>query len=290
WARGPATTFVLLDKNADILAVNAKIRSIYKTHAGEDIALAVDREIVLHPAEKWHLYAELQNGELVGGQRLRTVQLFIAIAGFILLIACINFMNLSTARSEKRAKEVGIRKVMGSRRRTLIGQFLGESVLLAALAGVLACVILMISLPAFNALVQKELSLGAGNPYFWLLALGFVLITGVLAGSYPAFFLSSFRPIRTLKGGFQATEHAFSPRKILVISQFTFSILLIICTLIIRNQIAHAQARDTGYDRNNLIRVTLTGKISENYDIIRQRLIDERAAIALTKSLGSITG
>ncbi|WP_257657304.1 ABC transporter permease [Parapedobacter lycopersici] len=290
WARGPATTFVLLDKNADILAVNTKINSIYKTYAGEDIALAADREIVLHPAEKWHLYAEPVNGELIGGQQLRMVQLFIAIAGFILLIACINFMNLSTARSEKRAKEVGIRKVMGSRKHTLVGQFLGESILLTIIAGILAYLILVISLPAFNTLVQKELSLETDNPHFWLLTFGVILFTGILAGSYPAFFLSSFRPIHTLKGSQYATQHTFSPRKILVVCQFTFSILLIACTLIIRNQIAYGQARDTGYDRNNLIRVTLTGKISENYNIIRQRLLDERAAIALTKSLGSITG
>lgn len=288
WARGPATTFVLLDKDADYLAVNTKIKPIYKTYAGEDITMA-DREIILHPAKEWHLYAESVNGELIGGQQLRMVQLFIAIAGFILLIACINFMNLSTARSEKRVKEVGIRKVMGSRKRTLIGQFLGESILLAIIAGILAYVFLVISLPVFNTLIQKELSLETDNPHFWLLTLGFILFTGILAGSYPAFFLSSIRPIRTLKGSPHTTEHTFSPRKLLVVSQFTFSILLIICTLIIRNQIAYGQARDTGYDKNNLIRVTLTGKISENYDVIRQRLIDERAAVALTKSLGSIT-
>src|SRR5262249_37287919 len=153
----------------------------------------------------------------------------------ILLIACINFMNLSTARSEKRAKEVGIRKVAGAQKRSLVFQFLGESVLLALIAGLIALLIVYLTLPAFNTLVQKQLSLDL-NVQFLLWGILFVLITGILAGSYPAIYLSAFRPVSVLKGTFKAANALVTPRKVLVIGQFTFAIMLIVATIIIRQQ------------------------------------------------------
>lgn len=284
WGANNHQTFVLLKPETQVAYINQKIRNLIKEHSASQNKTS----IFLHPAEKWHLYNKSENGEMVAG-RLDTVHLFAVIAVFILLIACINFINLSTARSENRAKEVGVRKVVGARKRMLIGQFLTESILLSFISGILAIGLLIVGLPFFNQLVGKSLQLSISNPIFWSLFATFILLTGVLAGIYPAFFLSSFQPIKTLKGTFVSVRSAVTPRKVLVVLQFTFSITLIICTLIVKKQIQYAQKRDNGYDKNNLLYTSLKGDVNKYYDIIKQELLSNGAATAVSKSLGPIT-
>jgi ABC-type antimicrobial peptide transport system permease subunit len=217
------------------------------------------------------------------------VRLFSIIAAFILLIACINFMNLSTARSEKRAKEVGIRKVVGAQKGSLIGQFIGESVFIAFLAGVAALLIVQISLPGYNQLIGEKLIVNFGSAYTWMAWVGFILFVGVLAGSYPAFFLSSFQPIKVLKGTFRKTGALITPRKVLVVMQFTFAIILIICTIIIKQQIDYARVRSAGYNKDNLIYQFMTGDIPNNYVQIKNELLASGVARSITKTNSPLT-
>jgi putative ABC transport system permease protein len=238
--------------------------------------------------DRWRLYSNFK-GAVEDGGRIEFVKLSAIIAAFILLIACINFMNLNTARSEKRAKEVGIRKVVGARKGGLIGQFLGESILLSFFAALLAIGLVELSLSAFNQITDKKLDIHLGSAGLWLLILGFVFLTGILAGSYPAFFLSSFQPVKVLKGGFKKVNALVTPRKILVVLQFSFAILLIICTIIVQQQINHASDRDTGYDKNNLIYQFLTGDIEKNYALIKSELIATGAASSVTKTSSPLT-
>ncbi len=216
------------------------------------------------------------------------VKFFGIIAAFILLIACINFMNLSTARSEKRAKEVGIRKVVGAQKRFLIIQFIGESILIALLACILALVMVEISLPGFNIWLGKNYTLILAI-FILVICIGFYVFTGVLAGSYPAFYLSSYKPVKVLKGTFKASHALVTPRKVLVVLQFTFAIALIICTIIVEQQIKYAQNRDAGYVRDKLVYTFIQGDVEKHYDLIRNDLISSGAAVAVTKSMSPIT-
>jgi putative ABC transport system permease protein len=196
---------------------------------------------------------------------------------------------MSTARSEKRAKEVGIRKVVGARKKSLIGQFIGESVFIAFIAGVFALFIVLLCLPAFNVLTQKQLVIEYANLYFWLSFLGFILFTGIVAGSYPAFFLSSFKPVSVLKGTFKKAHALVTARKILVVVQFTFAIILIVCTIIIRKQVEYARERETGYNKNNLLYVFLSGDIQKNYELIKNELIGNGIVLSVTKTSAPLT-
>jgi putative ABC transport system permease protein len=284
WMRNWITTFVLLKPHTDLTAFNNKIKDIARIHANRNDIWTH----FLYPLAKWHLYSRLENGKPVGG-RIETVRLFGFIAAFILLIACINFMNLGTARSEKRAKEVGIRKVAGAGRRLLIGQFLTEAVLTSAIAGVLAFLLVQLTLPAFNRLINVQLPLPYTSFLFWICALGFILFTGLLAGSYPAFYLSSFNPAAVLKGKFKNGHLWISPRKVLVVVQFGFATIMIIATLVVSDQIRHVQDRGTGYSQNNLVYVNFSGKTSENYPLIRRELIHSHVAVAVTETMAPIT-
>src|ERR1035438_10467211 len=247
WGSNSTHNFVLLKPNASIASVNSKIQNIIIKHTGQ----GTTTKSFLYPVSKLRLYSNFENGVEAGG-KIETVKVFILIASFILLIACINFMNMSTARSEKRAKEVGIRKVVGARKGSLIGQFIGESILIAFIAGAFALIIVQLCLPVFNTLTKKQLVIEYSNIYFWFSFTGFILFTGIIAGSYPAFFLSSFKPVSVLKGSFKKTNALVTPRKVLVVLQFTFAIILIICTIIIERQIDYAKDRESGYDKNNL--------------------------------------
>ena len=242
----------------------------------------------LYPMSQWRLHSNFENGIETGG-RIQYVRLFGIIAGFVLLIACINFMNLSTARSEKRAREVGIRKTVGAFRSSLIRQFLGESVLLAFFSFLIAIILVQIFLPAFNKLTAKHLFIDYSNFYFWLIAFAFIIFTGFIAGSYPAFFLSSFKPVKVLKGTFKAANALITPRKILVVIQFTFAIILIICTIIVRQQINHVQQRESGYDKDNLIYVFLTDDLRKNYDLLKQELLSKGVASSLCRTSSPLT-
>jgi putative ABC transport system permease protein len=284
WDNNSTQTFVQLKSGSSPDAVNAKIKNIIIKHLDGREKI----EIFLHPAAKWHLYSDFEKGKISGG-RIETIRMFGIIGAFILLIACINFMNLSTARSEKRAKEVGIRKVVGAQKNSLISQFIGESVLLAFIAGVFALVLVQLCLPAFNTLTQKELFIDFRDPLFWISSILFVLITGFLAGSYPAFYLSSFQPVKVLKGTFKAAHAVVKPRKVLVVLQFSFAIILIISTIIVKRQIKYAQDRETGYAKNNLIYHFITGDIDKNYKLIKNDLLNSGAATAVTKTSAPLT-
>ncbi|WP_057940102.1 ABC transporter permease [Algoriphagus resistens] len=284
WGNNSVETFVLLTENASLESFNEKIESITKEHTNGESST----EVFTYPLSQIHLYGKSENGRLVGG-RVVTVRMFAFIAVFILVIACINFMNLSTARSEKRAKEVGLRKVVGARKTSLIAQFIGESTLIAFIAGILAILIVELTLPSFNTLVDKQLFISYGSYVFWLQLIGFILLTGLLAGSYPAFFLSSFSPVNVLKGTFRSAASAVNPRKILVVLQFSFAIVLIVSTIIIQRQISHAQKRELGYDRDNLIYVMMQGDIEKHYGAIKQSLLNSGAVQAMTKSMSPIT-
>jgi len=279
WGNNSTKTYVLLKPNTSIAGVQEKIKKIKHRHEESESK----NEMFLYPMSRWRLHSRFENGKESGGL-IDMVRLFGIIAGFILLIACINFMNLSTARSEKRAKEVGIRKVIGAQRNSLIGQFLGESILISFIAGILAIVLVVATLPAFNNLTEKELSINFFNVLFWLAFLGFILFTGVLAGSYPAFFLSSFQPVKVLKGTFRKTNAAINPRKVLVVLQFTFAIILIISTIIVKEQIDHAQRRDAGYSKDNLVYHFLTGDLEKNFELVRNELLGQGVAVSVTKT------
>ncbi|HSZ35225.1 MAG TPA: FtsX-like permease family protein, partial [Puia sp.] len=206
-----------------------------------------------------------------------------------LLIACINFMNLSTARSEKRAKEVGIRKVSGAYKSALVIQFLGESMFIAIISGVFGLILAQIFLPSYNLLLGKNLSLPYLNPAFWFYALLFIFVTGMLAGSYPAFFLSSFKPVSVLKGKFKNAQSLVTPRRVLVILQFSFAIILIISTLAVAQQIRFAQKRDTGYDRSQLVYHFSTGTLTKNYKMVKEELLKSGIATMVNRTSWPIT-
>jgi ABC-type antimicrobial peptide transport system permease subunit len=284
WGNNSTQTYVLLKPNASASNFENKIKNITIQHSKDEEHI----EVFLHPMSKLHLYSKFENGKNTGG-KIEVVRLFAVIATLILLIACINFMNLSTARSEKRAKEVGIRKVVGAEKKSLIGQFLGESVLLAFLAGIISIGIVQLSLRGFNELTDKQLYIDYSNYRFWIAGLAFVMFTGIIAGSYPAFFLSSFTPVKVLKGTFKAAHAPVTPRKVLVVIQFTFAIALIICTIIITQQIQYAQDRETGYDRQNLVYHYLVGDIEKNFALIREELLNCGAATSVTKTLAPLT-
>jgi putative ABC transport system permease protein len=285
WGNNSTRTYVLLKPNASFASANEKIRKLKVRY---DKTEDPKWEMFLYPMSKWRLYSRFKDGFEDGG-RIEFVRMFAIIAVFILLIACINFMNLSTARSEKRAREVGIRKVVGAQKGALVAQFIGESILLAFLAGIIAVGIVQLSLSGFNKLTDKELFIDFGNINNWIFVLGFVVVTGVVAGSYPAFYLSSFQPVRVLKGLFRSSKALVTPRKILVILQFTFAIILIISTIIVRNQINFAKNRDIGYDRNNLVYHHLTGELAKKYDLVKNELITAGIATSVSKTSAPLT-
>lgn len=244
------------------------------------------REFFLHPMDQWYLY-EFENGAVKAG-RLEYVQLFSIIGIAILLIACINFMNLATARSEKRAKEVGIRKSIGSRRIDLILQFQGESIIISLISYILAIGIVMLVLPGFNLAVDKHLMLDFSSTLFWVFSAILILGTGLIAGSYPAFFLSSFNPATTLKGNVSTGKGGNTPRKVLVVLQFGVAILLLVGTLAIYQQIGMIQHRELGYEQENLITVDFNEDLRKNYDVLKNDVMQSGAIESMTRSNSSI--
>ena len=222
----------------------------------------------------WHLRDNFDNGVQTGGGGIQYVHLFTIIAWIILLIACINFMNLATARSEKRAREVGVRKVLGAGKKNLIIQFIGEAMCMALLSAIAALIIMSLVLPAFNILVQKNLTLGLSNPLHVATLFAITFICGSVAGSYPSIFLSSFKPVLVLKGLKLKTGSAAIIRKSLVVLQFSVSIILIISTVIIYQQIQHVKDRDLGINKNNLLQVDMRGDMAKNYTSIKQDLLN----------------
>jgi putative ABC transport system permease protein len=272
WDNHCGELFVQLRDEANLEVTSEKIRNVPTPFITD-----VKEEIMLHPMEKLHLYDEFENAKAAGG-RIDLVWLIGVIGVFVLFLACINFMNLSTARSEKRSKEVGIRKTVGSLRAQLIGQFLSESIVVALIAFIFSIILSQLSLSFFNQLADKRISLPLDHPVFWLLALSFTLFTGIISGSYPAFYLSGFKPIKVLKGTFKAGRFASLPRKILVVTQFTVSITLIIGTLIVFRQIEFAKNRNPGFSRNGLITVWLnTPDLEKHREAIQNEVLQTNA-------------
>jgi putative ABC transport system permease protein len=242
--------FVELTTGESLEKVNNKIKDILTKKGQTDMP----RELFLFPLEKWHLYDDFENGKSQGGL-IDYIYAFAIIAALVLLMACINFMNLATARSEQRAKEIGIRKSIGSSRQNLIIQFLLEAVFSALLGFLFSLLLVYLVLPYFNSVTQKHLTLTLFSAKFWVVYASLVLITGFISGWYPAFYLSSFQPIHTLKGGTSTGKKGIGLRKVLVTIQFAFSAFLITSTLVIIKQIEYAKERDIGYDQQNLISI-----------------------------------
>ena len=279
WSNEHFGVCVQVGDRVDINNLSGRIKDLTKPYIkGRKEAL------ILHPMDRWRLYNRYENGKMVAG-RAQSVRLFSIIGLFVLLLACINFMNLSTARSERRAKEVGIRKAIGSLRGQLIVQFLTESFLFVLLALVLSLVLARAFLPVFNSLSGKLLIIPFGNIFFWLLIVGFTLFTGLMAGSYPAFYLSGFKPIYVLKGVFRSGAAATLPRKALVILQFTVSIGLIIGSVIIYQQLQYTKNRPVGYDRAGLITVEMnTPGLIDHYEALKDDLLRTGLVASMARS------
>ncbi|MCA0397748.1 MAG: ABC transporter permease [Bacteroidetes bacterium] len=285
WMNHSWQLFVEMAPGTDMAAVSKKIRYMSRKHAKEG-----DEALLILPMSQWHLYSEFKNGVQVGG-RITFVWLFAIIGVFVLLLACINFMNLSTARSEKRAREVGVRKAIGSQRRQLVYQFLAESVVMSWFAFLLAVLFVLLALPFFNNISQKDMHIPWGNGLFWLSAVGITLITGVVAGSYPAFYLSGFQPVKVLKGTFKAGRLAALPRKILVVLQFTVSIALIIGVIIVFRQIEYARDRPVGYSREGLFTMMMnTPDLQGKYNSLREELLRTGVVEDMAESSSPSTG
>jgi len=281
WGSNFSQTFVQIADNADMEKVSAKIRNVKLNNVGPE-EKKYQWAVFMHPMRKWNLYNEFRNGVNTGGA-IRYVWLFGIIGIFVLLLACINFMNLATARSEKRAKEVGIRKTVGSLRTQLVKQFFAESYLVVLLAFFLGMLLVILLLPLFNEVAGRKIQIAWANPVFWTSSLGFIVITGLLAGSYPALYLSSFQPLKVLKGTFRVGKSASIPRKVLVVLQFTVSVMLIIGTIIVYQQIQYAKDRPIGYIRNGLVNLSMENEIRQHFDAFRNELknmgaIEEMAA------------
>ncbi|MEO7989665.1 MAG: FtsX-like permease family protein, partial [Chryseolinea sp.] len=283
WGDYSWQVYVELQPGIDKAEVESTIKNVLVEKGQKDMP----REFFLHPMLRWRLHSSFENGKESGGMS-DYVQGFSIIAIFILVMACINFMNLATARSQSRAREVGIRKSIGSRRKELIFQFIGESILIAAISFIFALVIVEISLPLYNNLVNKTLFINYTSPEFWFYSISIIIITGVFSGSYPAFYLSSFEPVKVLKGKMQVGKNA-TPRQALVVLQFVFATGLIIGTLIISQQIQHTKERALGYDQENLITVWNNEEIGKNYKAIKQELLTSGAVVSVTKSNSPVT-
>ena len=284
WESYGSAIYVELQPGVDIGSVNAEIKGIIKKYT-----TWLNKELFLYPMSRWHLHGQFEYGKEAETDRSDFVRGFSLIAIGIMLIACINFMNLSTARSERRAKEVGIRKIVGSQRKQLIHQFLGESIMISAIAFLGSLTLVELSLPFFNVLVQKKLFIDFTSPLFWLSGLALILATGLLSGSYPAFYLSSFNPVKILKGKMHIGTSGMTPRKVLVIIQFGFSILLITATIVIYQQIQYGRNRELGYRQENLITIPDNDELANLYKITKKELIRTGAVASVTKSNSPIT-
>lgn len=269
WANSVIMTYVELEPMAKLSDVNHMLGDLVKRKSGNPEAASGHR---LYPMERWRMYNSFDEDGNEQEGRIKYVRLFSIIAWVVLVIACINFMNMATARSEKRAKEVGIRKVVGASRSMLIRQFLGESLILAAISSIVAIVFIYLAIGGFNQLIEKNLSIDPTNLKQYLFLGGIVLVCGILSGIYPAFYLSSFNPISTLKGGLHQNMGAGFVRRGLVVIQYAASITLIVCTAVVYLQINHVKGRDMGYDMSQVIMVPLRGEGAKKIDPIRNQL------------------
>lgn len=272
WGNNSTDTYIMLAAGADAAVIQKKIYDFIQTKKKTAIA-----KCVMQSANDWHLRDRYEDGRQAGGT-IEYVHLFVVIAWIILLIACINFMNLATARSDKRSKEVGVRKVLGAERRSLIGQFIGEAMVLSVLAVLMGVLLIALALPAFSVLIGRPLELRLTEPLHLGALAVIAMICGLVAGSYPALYLSAFNPIFVFKGVRMKGSGAALVRKGLVVLQFTISVVLIISTAIIYRQIAHIRNRDLGYDMDNLLAIPVRGEMAKHFATIRQDLLNTGVA------------
>jgi putative ABC transport system permease protein len=284
WGNYSFQVFAELNDPKNQRAVESSVKMMLQEHGETD----TKPEYFLYPMERWRLFGNFEDGVETGGMN-DYVQMFTIIAIFIIIIACINFMNLATARSERRAREVGVRKSIGSKRRELVLQFIGESTFIAFIAFAIAILAAQLLLPYYNNLVDKKLFIDYASLQFWIASLGMILLVGIVSGSYPAFYLSSFQPVKVLKGKPTVGKGTSLPRKILVILQFGFSILLIIGTIVIYQQIQLVKGRALGYDQENLIAVSYTNEVEKNYRPIKLELLNTGVVEAVTRANSEIT-
>ena len=256
WDNNSFETFVQIADNTNFETVDKRIISSKQIRTN-DYDKKFDTKIFLNPMRDWHLRSHWGDNGIKTGGLITYVRLFSIIGFFVLMLACINFMNLSTARSGKRAKEVGIRKTIGSSRSQIISQFYSESMMIVIISFLISIFLVQLSLPFFNQIADKKMVVPYSNILFWFLCAGFIIITGIVAGSYPALYLSSFRPVKVLKGVFKAGALASVPRKTLVVLQFSISIILITGTIVVYNQIQYTKDRPLGYDRNGVMMVQM---------------------------------
>ncbi|MET0466331.1 MAG: ABC transporter permease [Chitinophagaceae bacterium] len=295
WVNCSYQVFLDVKPGTNVASLEANVINLIRKRTSGDNP-TTRGSVLLHPMEKWRLFEEFRGGKNTGG-RIQYVNLFTWVAVVILIIACVNFMNLSTARSEKRAREVGIRKTLGSGKKQLIAQFLSESVLLALISFLLATALVYLVKPSFTQLLNMEVNIPYNEPSMWAIVAGIILLTGFVAGGYPAFYLSDFMPVKVLKGTMLQGKQAVLPRKILVTSQFIAAIVLISATLIIYQQLQHVKKRDIGYDTNNLLQVKANKDLTKNYDAFRNELQQSgvlssvvRTSSPLTTILGYTSG
>jgi ABC-type antimicrobial peptide transport system permease subunit len=289
WRNHFIKIYVQIHPNTTFESVNLSVKKALQFDPADlKEAIEIKKEIYLYPMSRWHLYPPSYRRSQYNP--ITMIILVGVIGGFVLLLACINFMNLSTARSEKRAKEVGIRKTVGSVRSQLINQFFTESFLIVTVAFFLALVLTGLFLPAFNTIANKQIVLPWANFWFWSASLCFVVITSALAGSYPALYLSSFNPIKALKGTFRLGRMASIPRQVLVVFQFSISVILIVGTIIVYQQIQFAKSRPVGYDREGLIMIEKkSSDFNGKYNVLRNELKNTGAVVEVSESMGPVT-
>ena len=289
WGQNGYQLFVEIADNQDKLKISKEIKNAKHGNISREEANTLIPEIFLQPMSRWYLHSDFTNGVNSGG-RIQYVWMFAIIAFFVLLLACVNFMNLSTARYERRAKEVGILKALGSLRGQLIYKFFCESLLVAVFSFMLALFLIQLTLPFFNQVADKKMKILWGNPFFWLSGVGFSILTGLIAGSYPAIFLSSFQPVKVLKGTFKTGRFSTIPRKVLVVLQFTVSVILIVGTIVVFSQIQYTKNRPIGYDRDRLVLMRIhTGDLYSHFDVVRHDLLQSGLITEVSASLNPIT-
>jgi len=283
WDNNGPATFIQLRAGADPVLVEKKITHFLDHLDKFEKKGTFTEELGLQPFDQQYLHGNFKDGKF-GEGRIEYVRLFSIVAMFILLIACINFMNLTTARSVKRAREIGIRKVVGAVKSVLIKQFIGESLFLTTIAVAVSLVVLMALLPVFNQVTQKQIELPFNQFYFWLKLAGITLVTGLIAGSYPALFLSSLNPVKVLKGTIKLDMRTTLLRKGLVVFQFVLSVVLIIGTIIVSRQINYIQSIALGYDRENLVYIPLEGDLIKNYEVFKNEALKLPGIMAVTRT------
>jgi putative ABC transport system permease protein len=287
WGNASPSTYVQLRPDADPVKTEAKVKDFIYRYTTKDNRFIM--ELGFQPYAEKYLHGSFTNGYPDGGGRIEYVRLFSLVAIFILLIACINFMNLATARATQRAKEVGVRKVVGAGRSMLIGQFIGEALLITGIAVVVALLIAAWLLPVFNNLSGKQLVMPVAQPVFWISLLVLLVVTGLVAGSYPALFLSSLKPVRVLKGSLRFSKSATFFRKGLVVAQFTLSIVLIVGMIVIYRQVDYVQSKNLGYDRENLVYIPLEGDLVNKYSLLKDQATKMPGILAMSKMRNSPT-